>query len=120
MRKTEKINFNNFEEILKYLKNYTTNTYEEKDGFIFYKKSSTKLKKEFSLRIQHIKTFNKDCKNCKKYSLCKNLLFISEQRILTNILCNINAITSKDSFEHTEILNDKIEGLEFYFEQKEE
>ena len=61
MRKTKKINFNNFEEILKYLKNYTTNTYEEKDGFIFYTKQSTKLKKEFSLRIQPIKTFNKDC-----------------------------------------------------------
>ena len=41
-------------------------------------------------------------------------------KILTNNLCNINAITSKDGFEHTEILNNKIEGLEFYFEQKVE
>ena len=120
MRKTEKINFNNFEEILKYLKNFTTNTYEEKNGFIFYMQSFAIIKKEFSLRIQLIKTFNKDCKNCKKYSLCKNLLFISEQKILTNISCSINAITSKDSFEHAEILNNKIEGLEFYLEQKGE
>lgn len=79
-------------------------------NFVIEKEIVYEFNKSFSSNFQTIKLFCKECKKCKYYSVCNNILFLKGKKILQLIECDIKVEIKnihKTFFNNQEIIKKK-------------